>query len=242
MKKQKKYINELTAHDALHQSVIGIVLMSILPLLAVMYLSAMIWIQPERMTTSSRVFIAVSTTILAVAGFLILMKFPKNIIKLRQHIADVAAGTLPERISLLNTHSSDDLKFIENGLNMIVREMREQVEQAERQQRVEHELRETIQKQHECIVHAEQHRAMVQSLGAACHHIGQPVTVMEMRLHLMKMVDDVPSEELVQIDECEKAIQQIREILGKLMAVSEFRTEPYIHEGHDDEESEILAI
>jgi len=35
----------------------------------------------------------------------------------------------------------------------------------------------TVERQHAIIVRSEKHRAMVQSRGAACHHLGQPTTI-----------------------------------------------------------------
>lgn len=240
--KKGVFATELAAHNALYQSIVGIVLMALIPVLSLVYMGSLTWFGPERVSSGYRIMAFASVSVLAAAGLVILLKFPKNIIRLRRYISDVAAGTLPERVDLLDTRSSDDLKFIESGLNAIIRELRDQVEQARSQERVEHELRETVERQHAVIVRAEKHRAMVQSLGAACHHLGQPVTIMEMRLHLMKQIEHVPEEELVQIEECEKAIQQIMDILEKLRTVGEFRTVPYVHDGGDGEESEILAI
>ncbi len=242
MRKTKGIIT-LAPQNALHQSVVGIVLMALIPVLSVVYMGTLTWFGPEQVSGEYRILAFFSVSVLAATGLLILLKFPRNILRLRRYVVEVAAGTLPDRVDLLDTRSSDDLKFIENGLNAIIHAMREQLERAEKQQRVERELRETIEHQHECIVHAERHRAMVQSLGAACHHLGQPVSIVGMRLHLMKKIEHVPEEEIVQIEECEKAIQQIMEVLEKLRTVSTFRTEPYIHKpGDEDDGVEILAI
>ena len=54
----------------------------------------------------------------------------------------------------------------------------------------------------------------------------------------MKEIHD-SFEELVQIDECERDLQVIINILDRLRMVSEFRTEPYIHNA-DGEDIEIL--
>jgi len=215
--KKNGFITQLTVHNALHQSTLAIVLISVIPVLSIIHMGSMVWFHADKPSPYTQNFILASVIILGVSGFLILLKFLKNIIRLRLYIEDVVEGVLPENISLLNIHSSDDLKFIEHGLNMVLQQMRQRIEFAEKQ-----------------------HRAMAQSLGAACHHISQPATILKMRLYLMKQVD-IPQEERAQVDACEKDFQAIMDLLNKLRTVTEFRTESYIHED-DGDEAEILAV
>jgi methyl-accepting chemotaxis protein len=214
--------------------------MSIIPSLSLFYMGAMLWFKAESLSSTAQIFIFVSTTIIAVSGLLILLKFPKNIIKLRQYIEGIASGVLPDTIYLLNTHRSDDLKFIECGLNAILEEMRHRMELAEQKLDVERALRETIEGQHQDLLKAERHRAMVQSLGAACHHIGQPATILKLRLNLIRQIAG-SADELAEIEECEKDLRLIMIVLEKLRGVSEFRTESYVSD-EDCGDCEILAI
>lgn len=230
----------LNTHSALHQAIISIVLMSIIPSLSLFYMGAMMWFSAEQLPRAARAFIFVSTIIIAISGFLILLKFPKNIIKLRQYIEEIAVGVLPDKIRLLNTRNSDDLKFIEYGFNAILQEMRRRMEIAEQKLDVEHALRETVERQQLDLLKAERHRTMVQSLGAACHHIGQPATILKLRLHLIKQIAG-SDDELAEIEECEKDLRLIMIVLDKLRAVNEFRTEPYVSD-EDCGDCEILAI
>ncbi len=233
-------IRDITQHNALRQSIIGISLLSVIPAMTLVYASAMLWLEPDLMNRHIQMIIYCSILAQATAGFLLILKFPRNIIRLRQCITEVASGTLPEQVRLLNTRSSDDLQFIEQGLNLIIQEMKQQVAVAQQKEKKERALRETIERQQDRIVKDAQRRAMVQSIGAACHHIGQPMTIMGMRLHLIKMMDHIPEEERAQIVECEKLLYEIMNILEKMRRVEEFKTERYI----DDrgEESRILAI
>ena len=76
---------------------------------------------------------------------------------------------------------------------------------------------------------AEQHRAMLASLGAACHHLGQPATVLLANLEMLKQDKFRESEvfsEIVGLS-CEAA-ERIAEILHKMKEVEEFRTTRYI--------------
>ncbi|HNR93001.1 MAG TPA: PAS domain S-box protein [Kiritimatiellia bacterium] len=76
---------------------------------------------------------------------------------------------------------------------------------------------------------AEQHRAMLASLGAACHHLGQPATVLLANLEMLKQDKFRESEVFSEIIglSCEAA-ERIAEILHKMKEVEEFRTTRYI--------------
>jgi len=88
-------------------------------------------------------------------------------------------------------------------------------------------LRRSIAKQREALLSAERQRVMIESLGAACHHLGQPMTVVTMCLDIMKRQQWGPNvQELV--DKCEEAVESVNDILTKLQRVSVYRTEPYL--------------
>jgi hypothetical protein len=104
----------------------------------------------------------------------------------------------------------------------------------------------TIEKQSAEIMAAERQRVMLESLGAACHHIGQPTTVLSLYLTRLR---DQPGErmEAQNLNACLNAVESISEILRKLMRVSEYRTVPYAifhdEEGRKtDEQVKILDI
>lgn len=81
----------------------------------------------------------------------------------------------------------------------------------------------------EAETNAERQRVMVESLGAACHHLGQPATVLLASLELLARVrptDKAMSEELLasSID----AAESLRKMLHNLNDITEYRTTPYI--------------
>lgn len=97
----------------------------------------------------------------------------------------------------------------------------------------------------EAIREAERHRVMLESLGAACHHMGQPATVLLANLGIMqkKLGDsDNTMNELVR--DSTEAAESLGDILHKLNAVTEYKTTQYLKkpEGSDSEESRILEI
>ncbi len=89
------------------------------------------------------------------------------------------------------------------------------------------EMHRTIEKQREDLIQAERQRVMIESLGAACHHMGQPATVISTYLQLMKRVEQSP-EMIDMIEQCTEAAEAIHTILQRLRSVSQYRTVPYI--------------
>ncbi len=84
---------------------------------------------------------------------------------------------------------------------------------------------------------AERHRVMLESLGAACHHLGQPATVLTANLGLIRGrldCDDTLVSGLV--DSSLGACEKLADILHKMNAVAEYRTTEYLA-GDDSTES-----
>jgi PAS domain S-box-containing protein len=92
---------------------------------------------------------------------------------------------------------------------------------------------------------AEQRRVMLQSLGAACHHLGQPATVLFANLGVIQQrLQDADPELRDLADASVRAITQLGKTLHKLNAVNEYRTTQYLEKSAEDgsEESRILDI
>ena len=97
----------------------------------------------------------------------------------------------------------------------------------------------------EAVRENERHRVMLESLGAACHHIGQPATILMGSLEIMqqKAVNADPSvKQLVRTSL--DSMKALAEILQKLQAVNEYRTTTYLEksEANHGGESRILKI
>ncbi len=92
---------------------------------------------------------------------------------------------------------------------------------------------------------AERHRVMLESLGAACHHLGQPATVLLANLGIIQKkwnIDDEKIKELIQ--NTIEAAETLGQILHKLNTVNEYRTTKYLDrpDGADGPENRILEI
>ena len=84
---------------------------------------------------------------------------------------------------------------------------------------------------------AEKQRVMLESLGAACHHLGQPATVLNANLSIIKgriessdqLVNDLVTSSI-------EACERMADILYQLNTVNEYRTTNYLGDsGADDE-------
>jgi len=94
-------------------------------------------------------------------------------------------------------------------------------------------LRRAVADQQRQLIEAEKQRVMIQSLGAACHHIAQPATVIAAYLHIMQQKDQT-QEMRMMLENCLVAVEQIEGILKRLQAVSTYRTEPYLPAGGNE--------
>lgn len=96
----------------------------------------------------------------------------------------------------------------------------------------------------EALRQAERHRVMLASVGAACHHLGQPATVILTNLELIKrMTHDVGRDDLTEILRMtNEAAEHMAEVLHKLNSVDEYRTVQYLDTKSPTPENVILDI
>jgi PAS domain S-box-containing protein len=84
--------------------------------------------------------------------------------------------------------------------------------------------------------HSERQRIMVESIGTACHHLGQPATVILTSLELLLRQPKggggpMSTEELLSTSM--EAAESLRTMLHRLNDIAEYRTEAYITVGSD---------
>ncbi|MDI6773803.1 MAG: PAS domain S-box protein [Verrucomicrobiota bacterium] len=92
---------------------------------------------------------------------------------------------------------------------------------------------------------AERRRVMLESLGAACHHLGQPATVLLANLGIMKRkLEGSSTDTTVKslLDDSICAMETLGKILHKLNAVNEYKTTKYIEDTDGAAFSRILDI
>ncbi|HNR94565.1 MAG TPA: ATP-binding protein [Kiritimatiellia bacterium] len=107
------------------QFAIGVSLISILPLLMVGYLYT--FFRNEATLYSVQTLAVLTTaTLVGLTGFIILRKYPINIIRLREYLEQMIRGELPDQISLVK--EEDDIQMVEKCLNMILLQLHERLE------------------------------------------------------------------------------------------------------------------
>ena len=162
-------------------------------------------------------------------GCWMLAKYPINVIRLRRYMERLTQGVLPDQISLVT--DEEDLAAIESLMGKVVKQMNHRVR--------------TIQSQTEMLLEAERQRVMIQSLGTACHHLGQPATVISGYLTLLRSMP-LPAETQPMLEECRVAADAVADILGRLQGLTVYRSESYLSQPNPSAEappsSQLLTI
>jgi methyl-accepting chemotaxis protein len=215
----------LMSRGARYQIVVATSLVAVLPILAICFIALPESPLQAGTSLTTKVIIIVLISILAASGYTMLLKYPKNIMRLRHGLQKIAEGELPERITLL--HSEDDIMAIENYLNTLLDELRKKVVLLQEQLQLTRKMHKALETQQKALLEAERHRVMIQSLGAACHHIGQPATLLCAHFQLLKRQALSPRE-LAEVEECAQAVDTIAEVIEKLRRVGAYRTVPYL--------------
>ena len=218
---------------------ISIALLAVIPFLAFVLIIVTMMRPAESYSVHMQLVVIGLAMLSSACGYLLLRRYPRNIVRIRSYLDDIARGELPERITLLDPE--DDILGIEHNLNSVLEELRGKVERLHEQLVLAERMQQRIRAQADELVGAERQRVMIESLGAACHHIGQPATVL--RLNLESLSRDAASESVRdRLAECADASEAIAEILEKLRSVSEYRVVPYNTTYHDFLEGTDRAI
>ena len=149
--------------------------------------------------------------IVIILGYALLFKYPVSIVRLRHYLSTIANGGIPGQVTL--SQDEDDLAAVQRYMEQIVAMAEDRIQM--------------IEKRHEVELGAERQRVMIESLGAMCHHVGQPATVMSMCLYRLKS-NPAPGEVPVILSECEAAFDSMTEILNQLRTTSQYASEPYL--------------
>lgn len=231
----------LLARGSRYQIHVAVFLLAIIPLLSLGFLGITLVWPSGAYSVLSRSLILFFTGIISLIGYSLLRKYPRNIERLRVYLQKMAEGNLPDEVLLPDRE--DDLSAIEHHPNTILGDLRTQVRQLKEQLDLSRKMQETIENQSESLLEAERQRVMLESLAAACHHIGQLATVLRIGLDTMKRTasDDATHENIAR---CLTAAQSIGDVLDKLRNVAEYRTIPYwtLPDTEDSNKFRILDI
>lgn len=85
----------------------------------------------------------------------------------------------------------------------------------------------------ENLLQAERQRVMIESLGAACHHISQPMTSVMGNLGLLQ--ESISPDDTATRDKITDILEwtgQVRDLLRQLQTLREYRSAPYVSDSH----------
>ncbi len=200
----------LASTGAKTQFAVAMALISVIPLLVVIYLCLSGWMGFHATLPQLMPVVLVVLPFMAL-GCRILAKYPINVIRLRHYMESLTQGVLPDKIALLT--DEDDLAAIELLMRKVVKQTEARVR--------------TIESQSEALLEAERLRVMIQSMGTACHHLGQPATAISLYLELTRRMA-IPAEAQEMLAECQVAADDVANILNRLQRLTVYRTEPYL--------------
>lgn len=105
-------------------------------------------------------------------------------------------------------------------------------------------LTKALEMQRKHLLEAERQRIMMQSLGTACHHIAQPLTVLRSYIVMLKRREEDPTQRDMLV-EAFKACETLCEIVWKIGHTSRYKTEPYLQpdsQHPDDGTSDLIKL
>lgn len=86
-------------------------------------------------------------------------------------------------------------------------------------------------------------RVMAQSLGAVCHHLGQPTTILLSSIEMMRSIDHSDTATLSSLlDISLEAAEEVRQILRKLNDIEYYKPAPYLNADGRGATTEIVAL
>lgn len=152
--------------------------------------------------------VAAGTTMLILTGYLILVKYPASIVRLRRYLHILASGQIPKHVKL--PHEEDDLAAIQHYMEFIIKIAEERIAM--------------LNTQHESALAAERQRVMIDSIGSTCHHVSQPLTTIGICLHHLATLP-LDHQALAPLKECQRAYDEVSLTISRLQRFSQLRAD-----------------
>lgn len=201
----------MTSRGARLQFAVAVALITVIPLLALVCLALNQGSPGLELPTAAAWTAGVFIVVCVSLGYAILSRYPRTVIRLREHLVNIAKGELPETVKLPDDES--DINAVEDYLNLILSQMKDRIA--------------TIERQQDTLVKVAQKQAMMASLCTACHHIAQPASVVNMCLELLKL-EDLSEDGYETLVRSIEAADAIAAVCKRLNNISVYKTEPYI--------------
>lgn len=185
---------------------ISIALTSVIPALALVYVMLM---EPSPMIGG----LVLGTQVpLAILGYVMASRYPRAMVQLRDYLNRLAHGEVPDAVRLLGNEA--DIDAIQRDFNIILMDLKHKIA--------------LIKEQEEQLVGAERQHAMTATLAAACHHIGQPATVLTACIEMLVQGPTVNDGQREMLATCQGATVRLGEVLHRLNTADEYTTEKYL--------------
>ncbi len=210
--KNDSAVNTETPRTTRYQFAVAVAIMSAIPLLAFGYLLADALLEGALSLQTMYLMIPAIVALVSL-GIVVLMRHTMEMSRLRQYLEVIARGGAPQGDRWV---ANADFEAMGKSLDTVMAQASEKVR--------------IIEAQSKALVHSEQQRVMVETVGAACHHLGQPATVISVYLDLMKKKESSPEMQRL-ITECQLAATDVSGILHRLQNVTMYQTEPYLLTG-----------
>lgn len=160
MKKWMEMLS-LSGRSAIYQFVLAVAMISIIPLLALMYLLRESGFYDQDISGGLVALLPIAAMV--ILGYLVIFKYPFTVTRLQRYLKEVVEGELPERIDLLDHEA--DIGSIEQSLNVILKGLRERMDVMRQEKaHLETELHQ-----------AQRLRAMGEISAGIAHEINTPI-------------------------------------------------------------------
>lgn len=199
----------ITSRSTRAQFAVAVALIAVIPLLTFSYLIGNA-VGARSLDMETLCFLLPSVLALVALGVILLERHTIEVTRLRRAVETMSKGGA---FSCNFNGMGADFQAITRHLDHVLKQKDEDVK--------------SIQARSQALVLAEQRRVMDETVGAACHHLGQPATVIRVYLDLMRKAEVSP-EMRGMIQECQSAAEEVVQVLHRLQGVDEYKTEPYL--------------
>jgi signal transduction histidine kinase len=171
-KKDWRRVLSLTTQGARTQFFIGVAVTLVLPLmvLVILFYGRSGYLGEWNPNPG---VLAAATLALAIVGYVLLARYPLTVIRLREYLQAIISGEMPEKVTLVESES--DIRAIRKSLTIIMSQLRERADLAERdKQRLERELKQ-----------AQKLRALGMASAGIAHEIKTPLQFVGANTHFL---------------------------------------------------------
>ena len=197
----------LISRGARAQFAVGIALISVIPLLVFLCFNVTDGFG-ETATLYQNLFVIILLTTAAGSGYVILQKYPVNIVRLRGYLERVISGELPEQVLLFK--GEDDIVVVERCLNLILERLKERLEL----------LQEEKKKLQQQLYQAQKMESMGMMAAGAAHDFNNLLTCIMGSISLLS--DHLPREPgaLRLVQDMELAVQRAADLTNQMLIYS----------------------